>query len=60
MMDKLLKGRAVIKIEMPTATRIKTEDQILTKTQATNLITQAKSVAVVEEKAEAKEKMLLL
>lgn len=59
MRDKVLKDRAVIKIEMPTVTLIKTEDQILIKNQAINLRTQAKNVAVVEEKAEAKEKMLL-
>ncbi len=60
MMDKLLKDRAVTKTEMPTVTQIKTENQTLIKNLGTNLLTQTKSVAVVEEKAEAKEKMLPL
>lgn len=60
MMEKILKDRAVIKIEMPTVTRIKIEDQTLLKNQGTNLIIRIKTVAVAEEKAEAKEKMLPL
>ncbi len=58
MRGKLLKDRAILKTEMQTATRIKTKSQILIKNPATNLIT--KTVRVVEEKAEAKEKMSLL
>ena len=60
MRDKLLKGRAVIKTEMLTVILIRTEDQTLTKNQATNHLTQTKIVAVVAEKVEAKEKMLRL
>ncbi len=57
-MDKILKDKAATKIEMPIVTLIRTENQILTRNQAADLTTQ--TVALGEEKAEAKEKMLRL